>query len=119
VYDFKTPYDYFDKAVKEQKYLARHYSKLVSGERNENAVALCQKYAPIMIFWGRERQYKARNVEFNPQLKDLGCPASTWEIFQDIGSVLGANEPHIPEMTNKDKIESAGFDLKESFRNRK
>ena len=136
-WDFKNPYCDYDKTAakggrikgisstrRDMPYMMKAYSKLESGARNEIAVKLCQQYAPVMILHGSQ-EYDAGQARYkqhytlNPNLSDYKPGIDAWVVVQDIMSILGSVEPHIPEMDDKTRIEAAGFDIKKSFRHRK
>lgn len=123
-WDFKNPYAYLDKCIQDDKFNRRFYldrGRLETGILNDECVDLCQRIAPIILIWGGKtwvhdrRKVPNVKIELNPKIHDLKPPISPWEVYQDLMSVLAANEPHIPEMSNEEKIAAHGYD-KVSFR---
>lgn len=101
--DYKEPYKMWQNSFWQKS------EKLVeNGARLPKALELNQKYAPIIYL--HPRMSSDCIGILNPCLKQFSPPISTWEIFQDVMSVLGSVEPKIPEMDDKTKLDSHGFD---------
>lgn len=70
----------------------------------------------------RESHWKPSTITFNAELKKhsfyrlFPTALAYQEISMYLGGVLGQGNPVIPEISNKDMIESKGFNLKTSFR---
>lgn len=113
--NFKDPYKNYDKNA--PRWFINRTTRYVDkiGQRILNATRLCEKLAPVILLTND----KYRKIVLNPCLKDYHPPVDPYTCFQDIMSVLASREPHIPEIDNETKIESAGFDRKISFRHRK
>jgi len=121
-YDFKNPYKFINDNKHKYKYRwkFKKLKQVSSGERIPQALKFCREIAPIIYING-DKLYNPETKRYvyvvikNPCLKDFSPPISTWEIYQELMGILASKEPNIPEMTNKNKIDSHGYD-KYSFR---
>lgn len=113
-WDFSNPYklgneDDFDLlAVHRRKRNKR--AELVTGARYQWAQDICATLAPIILI-------TAQGALTNPRLKHMHPPLDPFTAVQDITATLMSVEPPIPDISNEDKVSSAGF-VDSSFRKR-
>lgn len=78
---------------------------------------LNRKYGPI-LYLGASDYRKGNYISINPMLKDYDFHLHPYTVIQELMMFLQSKTPHIPEMSDKIKLDAHGFD-DASFRREK
>lgn len=102
IYKYKRRWYYFHKYPEEYE---------GGGIEDPTAIEIASNISPIVLCSG----WPKCKIMINPKLLDINFPMHPYQAFQEIAMFINSVNPHIPDMSDKNKLESHGFD-KDSFK---